>query len=357
MSIIPYSIGALFMSFFFEYVSKRTRIVRNEVIDNQIKLFLVLLPWALLQGFRKVELYSDAVSYWYDYTNTFTISHALNAPKDGGWYIAQMLLQKISHNPRFFMVAMALFFTFAIASSAGRVSQNRILIVILYVSLGLWKFQFSAMRQCTAIAVCMLAVRYIQERKIIKYYLLIFIAYTIHATAFIMIPAYFVIYLKNDKRSRFLVAVASVLVAIFSSRIYLWVMNNVADYGHYSIDYSDAGGMIFATISLVILTLLLYTRDELELSNKDNSKLLFYYLSIVFVLTCLLRVQFPMLERLKFYYILFPMVMITESLHVLPFKIRGGNLIFVAAITCFVIYFLNNTGSYPYSFSIGIFTG
>ena len=316
-------------------------------VDCRRKLFMLLLPFVFFQGFRTVTYYSDNVSYWNDYLyHSFTLSDALNAPKDGGWYIFQMLLQKISSNPRFLMIALAVLFALAFVMFVTRVSDKKWLLLFLFVCFGLWKFQFSAMRQCTAIMLCMIAIKYVEEKKPVKFYLLILLAYTIHATAIIFIPVYFVRFLSDTKRDRTIMIIAAIVVSALSSSIFMWVSQNVADYERYAIDYSDNGGNIFAIIAIVITVFSEINRKGL-LESKPGL-LPYMYLNFVFTCICILRIKFPMLERLKFYYIPFAIIVFAESLEFYAQTHEKGKYVEMAALVLSFAYFLVNTQGYSY---------
>ena len=57
------------------------------------------------------------------------------------------------------------------------------------------------MRQWLAICLFIFAFRYIRDRKPIKYALCVFVAMTVHSSAIILFPLYFITYLRNKNMS------------------------------------------------------------------------------------------------------------------------------------------------------------
>lgn len=75
-------------------------------------------------------------------------------------------------------------------------SMNYMLSISLYVSLGIYQTEMNMARNAIAIFICYLAMKYIEEEKLIKYILMISIASTFHTTAIIFSPLYFLSKIK-----------------------------------------------------------------------------------------------------------------------------------------------------------------
>lgn len=313
------------------------------------KMLLLLLPFILLVGMREPRLYSDALSYWREFGRTYSWSDVLEAEKDGGWIVVQILLKKINQSPRFLMMFISALFGLTFAAFAGRNTKYRWLAVMLYVCFGLFKFQFTAMRQCTAIALCLIATRFMEKKKIIPFAICVFLAFTVHASALVFVPVFFVVFLKDNKLSRIITVAAAIVVTIFSNSIFSLFSENVADYDRYNIDYADEGGLIFAVIAVAVTIFIEINRKELL---KQKPQLLpYYYLNFAFMCMCLLRVVFPMLERVKFYYLPFNIVILSESMALYWKKGDFEKILIVIAVICCLAYFWYNTKGFTYLLS------
>lgn len=86
---------------------------------------------------------------------------------------------------------------------------------LLYVFLGCWHGCFNGVRQYLAAAIVFAGLKFIKERKFLKYALVIFIAFLFHSSALMMIFPYFMAYNKISFRNIVLL-IAGSLVILFS---------------------------------------------------------------------------------------------------------------------------------------------
>jgi hypothetical protein len=75
------------------------------------------------------------------------------------------------------------------------------LAIFLLLFTGFFNTSMNLMRQAMAMAVFLYSIKYIYERKIVKHYILIFIALMFHLTALFYLPAYFLYGLKFSKKN------------------------------------------------------------------------------------------------------------------------------------------------------------
>jgi hypothetical protein len=95
-----------------------------------------------------------------------------------------------------------------------KVSNNFYISIFLYISLGYYWFDMSSMRMGLATTLVMLSYIYIQKRNIVKFYLTIFLAASIHAVTFIALSLYFITYIKN-KYFYISILIVSLLISIY----------------------------------------------------------------------------------------------------------------------------------------------
>lgn len=93
-------------------------------------------------------------------------------------------------------------------------SNNISFMIFVFISLGCFYFSLNAMRQAVAIAIFCYATRFIKERKFKEYVLIIFFGVTIHYSAVLYLPLYFVL---NKKISTKNLLMISVIIFFFSS--------------------------------------------------------------------------------------------------------------------------------------------
>lgn len=72
--------------------------------------------------------------------------------------------------------------------------------LFVYYSVVYLKMEFATIRQAIAASICFFSFRYIQERKMWKYFILIFIAFLFHRSALIMFPLYFLLNIRFSNK-------------------------------------------------------------------------------------------------------------------------------------------------------------
>lgn len=83
----------------------------------------------------------------------------------------------------------------------SRYCKNRIIMAFcLYYLFGCFSFEVNLLRNTKAIMLFIISIRYLQERKPLKYFILNGLGLLFHASAFIFLPLYFFIYKKPNKK-------------------------------------------------------------------------------------------------------------------------------------------------------------
>ena len=68
--------------------------------------------------------------------------------------------------------------------------------IVIYFGLGLFAYSLGIFRQMIAVSICLCGLKYIEERSMVKYFLIVGIASTFHLSALLMILPYFLKYFK-----------------------------------------------------------------------------------------------------------------------------------------------------------------
>ena len=101
----------------------------------------------------------------------------------------------------YFLLVLAFVFNFAIYKLFVKYSYSPILSFFIYLSTFYYWHNFTIIRNFIAILIFWVSIKYIAEKKIIPYFILITIAYFFHKTAIMLYPLYFLLNLKFSKKS------------------------------------------------------------------------------------------------------------------------------------------------------------
>jgi len=146
-------------------------------------------------------------------------------------------------------------------------TQNVIISIFVYITLGIYLLFFNAGRQGISVAISTVGLLYILDRSLVKYLLCLFIASLFHKTALIMIPFYFIIILPFSTKRVLLFLVIGFFSFYFLSTILSSISPDVESrYGVYE-DRGATGGFLLAAFFIIVALLFVGFRNEISEEN------------------------------------------------------------------------------------------
>lgn len=232
--------------------------------DKQRKWLFILgaLGLWLFVGLRSNYTGPDTIGYVESFQKIVNIkweSIATAYTKDLGFYYFTKLLRSITDSAVVFKLVTAFLSLIGVFYLCWNNTKRPVLALYFYVTIGNLGFVLTGIRQAIAMSFCMLAVRYIQKRRIIPFVLLVLIAAQFHHSAYIFLVMYFLGTRRVDAFNM-LITVGVTIAAYFSYERLLDIANEVLDYD-YEVEELSNGG-IFIVILLIILVLALITKSN-----------------------------------------------------------------------------------------------
>lgn len=214
------------------------------------------------------------------------------------------------------------------------------------------------MRQGLAVALIFLSYKFIIDRKLVKFILIIILASGVHISALVMLPMYFVINRKKELNKLVIGSMAFVL-AIFSlspSGFFI-IISKIPGFDRYSFyaAYSgDVNNRIFI-LNLMIFIIIFILRKYLLNKNQYN-KFLLVFLGFGLLIGAS-GFTSPFIKRIGVYFDVFQIVLITELSSIFSSKIQSLIIrysVCLMGILYFIIssYVLGLAQILPYSFQI-----
>lgn len=174
---------------------------------------------------------------------------------------------------------------FIIASISGlsmmygiyRYSENFGMSAFLFMASCNFTWMFNGIRQYLVVSILFACTFLIQERKFIKYFIIVLILTTIHKTAIVMIPVYFLAINKPWHKTTAIIIVGILLCILFADK-FLNVFTEVMDNSNYAEGYQeisktdDGVNIITIFISLVPVSISFLFRKQLE--KKQNNEIM-----------------------------------------------------------------------------------
>lgn len=333
-------------------------ISNNRDLKNRNKLFVVFatLNWIVLSGLRHISIGADTLAYfnsynrtlwtsWDDLFNNFVeiiIHGSEELGKDPGYYLFVKITQLVTHNYQIFLVIIALIFTVPLGLWIYRNSKNPFISFLIYSVLFYSFFSITGLRQTIATSIVVLiGYKYIKERRLLPFILLTFIGFTIHKSALVFFPFYFLANKKVTKK--YLITILAIFpLAIFFRAPLALFFQDVSGY-KYGI-YEGAGTFNFTTL-LLLLTIVGIWKSKTILANNPQALHFFNALIMSVLLTPLTWVN-PSAMRVVQYYSIFLMLLVPEIIN--SFKKEERPIIYFIVIALLVILLLRSNPQYMF---------
>lgn len=268
---------------------------------------------------------------------------------ESGYTFINWIIAKIGCSFQVFLIFHAAFCTFSFGKFINRYSCNPQISFAIFLSFGFFIYSFCILRQTLAIAVLLFAIPYIEERKLSKFIVIILFSFTIHRTAIILLPIYFLFNIeltkKKYKMALVLVLIFMIVSPIFLNKPLIYILK-IFGKSRYQFNFQFNNLMIL--LVLIAIFILLFIKIDDLLQNKFYNNIFLWGLIIsVFVETIgmfndvLARaVQIPMVTMITF---------IPNAIEALRTKKNNSiKLILIFLLFSFMILNLNGSPIVPY---------
>lgn len=136
-----------------------------------------------------------------------------------GFAVLCKLLSYLSSSGQTIILFESILCVYSICHLIERNTENVFEAFFFFVTLGTMGFMLSGIRQSIAIAICLLSIDMIQQKKPIWFYLMVAIAYTIHQSALIFAIAYFATRSKFLQKHKWSVIPLIMLMMVFAREL------------------------------------------------------------------------------------------------------------------------------------------
>ena len=240
-----------------------------------------------------------------------------NSWMESGYLVLNWLFARIIQWPQFILFFEAAFCCGITLRFIYKYSDDVVLSLLGFMSLGVMGFYLTAFRQSIAISFCLLALEMADKKKPVAFIILVLLAMSCHGSAIVFLPAYFLIKIKVDKMFIILEIVLFAFIGqcipfIISLGTEVFERNYVGKF-----DGNKAGGIINILIGVFIVFTMMYQIENYRLPNSEkqndvknilvfeekNNSYKFIYILIVGVCLYALRYKSLVIERTSLYYL------------------------------------------------------
>ncbi|MFD1359140.1 EpsG family protein [Fictibacillus halophilus] len=295
-------------SLFARYFSSESSSLNN-VKPNQVLVLLCGFTLVLVSGLR--NNIGDTYYYKHSYEmNTLSWGN-VDFSGDFGFNIFQMILQKISDNSQILIFTTALITNSLIVFILYKYSRLFELSLYIYITSGLFLVSMNGIRQFMAASIIFAATKYIFNGNWKTYFFIIILASTIHQSALILLPIYFIVRNKAWSKFTYLLIFLSLFIVAGYNQFSQILFASLEDtqYGHYQ-SFSEGGANILRVlVSAVPIVLAYMGREKLrEIFPKSDY---IVNLSIVGLLFLIVSTQNWIFARFTIYFGLYQLILIS----------------------------------------------
>lgn len=330
---------------------------------NNIFIYIVILILILVSGLR----YNVGTDYW-TYSNMYTINipnmkiNDIIKSNDIGFTILCKILYEFSENPQFMFLIVSVITIIPIVFMIKNYSYSFELSLYLYITTFAYFSSFNILRQWIAASIISYGFKYLLERNLKKYSMIILIASIFHATSIIMFPIYFI----ADKNPRSLINLVLLIVSLLGVLFYrkfLDVAFNVlknTQYSNYYSEFMNVGqGVNILRILVYIVPIFWVIIKYKNINVYEDKKIdIIINLSFIGMLFMILGIRHKYIARMTALFDIYYVLLI-------PYILRTGNkksnkLIYYTIIVMYFIYWYlllirGEGGVFPYRFNMNIF--
>lgn len=248
-----------------------------------------------------------------------------------GYLAISFILAKLIPWGQTIIYAQASFCIITVLYFIYKNTENVQLATIFFICFGPFQFFLTGFRQAIAICIGLLMFEVAKKKKYVKYIILLLIAISIHQTAIVLIPLYFLVNIKNTSFSNIAVIVGSVILTAFS-RNFVNLGNEFFDRDYRGVFFGSAlGGLIQLFIyATTLLLCLFFSKAKSDDEHKKNSALI--RVLIVGTAVYAMRFEALVLERVSFYFTPAVMPLLSEKVQ----KMSSSQLFKGIAVVCSV---------------------
>lgn len=256
-------LSMFFLNMLLGITIKYTNLIGKREKRDKIYLIITCIQLTLIAGLRASSVGWDTANYIEYYNMVARSSSIVGLIRrtiswiEPGYFVMCYIVKLFGGNAQISFIIASIIMYGPILNFIYRYSNNKIMSVLTIFCFPVFYDSLSLMRNAIVCAIFVWSMRYIEEKKLIKYLICTAIASSFHNIALLFIPLYFVQFIKWKKwYNAFLVIIAALLV-------YSQMMNIVSGLAGFMSDYASLYGFgrtfWFGTASGGLKTAIMYS--------------------------------------------------------------------------------------------------
>lgn len=256
------------------YNEAKNRYGKSKVVLRSF-LGVIAFQMIFLIGFRDVSIGNDTQHYLTRF-NIYKTKELTQIFSDNFQEYGYSLLIKITaaiyDNFDFFKIIVAVITIVPIVITILKCSKNPFLSLLIFIAFDYYAFMFSGMRQGIAYALCILSFLCIQNKKPIKFVLVVLLAAQFHKSAYIFLPAYWIANIKMNRYTLVGLGLIFIVVVIFKNKFYDLVENGLYRTVDHAYEAKNTGAFMLLVRQFAIAGVMLFFAGKNSLSSINYTR-------------------------------------------------------------------------------------
>ena len=361
MNILMLNLGVVYICSWAARLNAKERVLEVDSKKyNNLFIAIALISLIVVSGFR----YNVGTDY-YQYAEIYTVfapDVVISEAEEPGFMALCKFLTNYSMDPQLMFLVTSIITNVLIVFTIKKYSTKFELSMFLYITTFVYYSTMNGLRQWIASAIIFSGYKYLLNRDFKKYIIFILIASTMHSSALIMIPVYFVVNNKTFSKKNLMIVIGFVLATLFYSQftdILFSIIGNTS-YGHYE-EVMGAGGngvnpmRVAVYLAPLLVSLIYYKRVN---PTGDKKIDIMINLCILDTLIWMLAMNNIFFARLTFYFDLYFLFLIPR---VVCIGDKDINRLAYCVIVCgyfvfsYMLLISGDSWIIPYTFNITLF--
>ncbi|WP_210124713.1 MULTISPECIES: EpsG family protein [unclassified Staphylococcus] len=270
--------------------------------------------------------------------------------KDKTFYLIVRLLKFTGIEESLIVVLFSIIFLISVFWLIYKYSNNTLISIILFISLGYLFFSLTGLRQTFALTFTIFSYKYLRERNLYKFTILVALASLFHSTALIFLIAYPIAYVKLGIKHVLFLFLSIIVNLLFNWQIYN-ILKNITfnDQYEYYLNNQESLNYSGFLIQLLIFTFcLLFKKNILK---KSSENITFYNLMFIGLIFQLFASNIAVMFRISLYFSIFSIILLSSAISV--FKDVNIKILVNILVILILIIYLFISGYYD-GFSINL---
>ena len=297
-----------------------------------IVVMTLIIISGLRQGIGDTYFYKHSYELLYENIDSFKID------ADFGFSIFSILLMQISSDPQILIFTAALITNLFNCIIFYKYKNYIELQLYMYIASGYYLTTMNGLRQSLAATLLFICTPLIIKGKFKLYLLFILIISTIHASALIMIPIYFIAKQAPWSKKIWVMIMIAIMSALFYD-IFIQLLNSFlsnTQYAYYK-DFSEGGSSGIRAIVNLIPAILAYVKRN-ELKEKWPASNIFINISLINAIFVSFGMFNWIFNRFSIYFQLYNFILLPYIIKNC-FKGKEKRVIYFLFLICYFIFF------------------